>query len=149
MNNLYIHRWARLLTQQTSITIYCLTTQENKLPFSVCRKQAEVCRFHFPFAFRYITSNCNGTVTVKNGYHIKRREHKWTHVLKQQSSIIVHCLMTKENKLPFSTFVCSKQTEVCRSRFPGLQQTNVSCRFPWVHFPFAKFRKHGDMDMEI
>ncbi len=31
----YNQRWARLLTQQTSITIYCLPAKENKLPFSV------------------------------------------------------------------------------------------------------------------
>jgi hypothetical protein len=27
-------------------------------------------------------------------------------------------LPTKENKLPFSAYVCSKQTEVCRFRLP-------------------------------
>ncbi len=42
------HRWARLLKQQSSITICRLPTKKNKLPFSasVCRKQMEVC--HFP-----------------------------------------------------------------------------------------------------
>ncbi len=30
-----LHRWARLLKQQSSITIYCLSTKENKLPFPV------------------------------------------------------------------------------------------------------------------
>ncbi len=46
------HRWARLLTQQTSITIYRLPNKENKLSLSifVCSKQIEVCRFGFPFA---------------------------------------------------------------------------------------------------
>jgi hypothetical protein len=41
-------RWARLLKQQSSITIYCLPTKKNKLPFSVSvgSKQTEVC--HFP-----------------------------------------------------------------------------------------------------
>jgi hypothetical protein len=31
----YIHRWAHLLIQQTSITFYRLPTNENKLPYSV------------------------------------------------------------------------------------------------------------------
>ncbi len=31
----YRQRWARLLKQQTSITVYRLPTKENKLPFSV------------------------------------------------------------------------------------------------------------------
>jgi hypothetical protein len=36
----------------SSVTIYPLPTKENRRPFSlsVCRKQTEVCRFHFPFA---------------------------------------------------------------------------------------------------
>jgi hypothetical protein len=33
----YQHRWARLLKQQSSITVYRLPTKENKLPFvSIC-----------------------------------------------------------------------------------------------------------------
>jgi hypothetical protein len=40
----------------------------------------------------------------------------------------VYRLPTKENKLPFSISVCSKQTEVGRFRF-RLQETNGSCRF--------------------
>jgi hypothetical protein len=34
------------------ITVYRLPTKENKLSFSVsvCSKQKEACRFHFPFA---------------------------------------------------------------------------------------------------
>jgi hypothetical protein len=31
----YIHRWASLLKQQMSITLYRLPTKENKLPFHV------------------------------------------------------------------------------------------------------------------
>jgi hypothetical protein len=48
-----MHRWARLLKQQTSITVYRLPTKENRLnrlPLSVCRKQTEVCRLPFPFS---------------------------------------------------------------------------------------------------
>jgi hypothetical protein len=64
-----LHRWAHLLTQQSSITIDRLPTKENKrafsvlvcrqqtngnwpFTFSVCRKQTEVAFFHefcFPF----------------------------------------------------------------------------------------------------
>jgi hypothetical protein len=39
-------------------------------------------------------------------------------LLKQQSSITVYRLPKKENKLPFSVSVCSKQTEVCHFSFP-------------------------------
>ncbi len=46
----------------------------------------------------------------------------------------VYCLPTKENKLPFSISVCSKQTEVAV--------------FRWFLFLFAEFRKHRDMDLE-
>jgi hypothetical protein len=54
----------------------------------------------------------------------------------------------KENKLPFSISICSKQTEVCR--FPFLicsKQIEVAV-FHYFHFLFALFRKHGDIDME-
>jgi hypothetical protein len=44
--------------------------------------------------------------------------HKWALLLKRQSSITVNRSLTIENKLPFSVSVCSKQTEVCRFRFP-------------------------------
>jgi hypothetical protein len=45
-------RWARLLEQQTSSTVFCLPTKENKCPFSVsvCSKKGKfagplpVCR---------------------------------------------------------------------------------------------------------
>jgi hypothetical protein len=43
------HR-AHLMKQETSITVYRLLTKENKLPFSVCRKQTEVCCPLFSFA---------------------------------------------------------------------------------------------------
>jgi hypothetical protein len=38
-------RWERLLRQQTSITVNRLPAKENKLPFSVCRKQTKVAVF--------------------------------------------------------------------------------------------------------
>ncbi len=44
-------------------------------------------------------------------------QHRWTQLLKQQTSFTVYHLPTEENKLPFSVSVCSKQTEVCRFRF--------------------------------
>jgi hypothetical protein len=55
-----LHRWARLLKQQSWITVYSLPTKENKLPFSfpfvtnkrkllfpfsVCSQQTEVAFF--------------------------------------------------------------------------------------------------------
>jgi hypothetical protein len=47
--------------------------------------------------------------------------HKRASMLKQQSSITVYRLLTKENKLLFSVFVFR------------LQQTNGSCCFPCIH----------------
>jgi hypothetical protein len=37
-----LHRWARLLRQQKSVTIYRLTSKVNKLPLSVCRNKGKV-----------------------------------------------------------------------------------------------------------
>jgi hypothetical protein len=60
-----------------------------------------------------------------------RMTHRWTHLLKQQSSITVSLLPTKENKVyfpfpfaekrkvPFQFSVCSEQTEVTVFRFAG------------------------------
>ncbi len=53
-----------------------------------------------------------------------------TRLLKQQQSITVYRLLTKENKLPFSLSACSKQTEFCRFR----SLFNGSCRFSLVPF---------------
>ncbi len=39
---------------------------------------------------------------------------KWAYFLKLESSITAYQLPNKENKLPFSVFVCSKQSEVWR-----------------------------------
>jgi hypothetical protein len=46
------YRWARMLKQQSPITVYCLPTKENKLSFSVsvlAKKKKALC-FPFPFA---------------------------------------------------------------------------------------------------
>ncbi len=40
---------ARLLKQQSSITVCHLPTKERKFPLSVCSKQTEVYRYRFPF----------------------------------------------------------------------------------------------------
>jgi hypothetical protein len=36
----------------------------------------------------------------------------------KESLITIYHLTIKENKRPFSVSVCSKQTEICRFRFP-------------------------------
>jgi hypothetical protein len=77
--------------------------------------------------------------------------HRWTRLLKQQSSIAVYRPLTKENKRPFFHSVCSKQTLVCRFRFPFVKETEISLfrefRFPYVipalrnrHFFGIRFR---------
>jgi hypothetical protein len=43
---------------------------------------------------------------------------RWARLLTQQLLVIAYGLLTKENKLPFSVSVHSKQTEVCSFRFP-------------------------------
>ncbi len=43
--------------------------------------------------------------------------HRLARLLKQQLSIIIYSLSTKENKLLFSVSVCSKQTELCLFSF--------------------------------
>ncbi len=45
-------RWARLLKQKKSFTVYRLPSKENKRPssVSVCSKQMEVCSLRIPFA---------------------------------------------------------------------------------------------------
>ncbi len=69
--------------------------------------------------------------------------HRWAHLLKQQSSITIYRLLTKENKLPFSANKRKFAVFVFH-----LQQTNWSCFFPLVSFPFVVFQKHGDGHME-
>ncbi len=75
--------------------------------------------------------------------------HRCAHLLRQQSSITVYRLSAKENKLPFSVSVCSKQTPVWRFCFP-FTATNGS-RFPLVPFNVygipEKWR-HGHGGME-
>jgi hypothetical protein len=46
------HKWARMLKQQSSNTIYRLPIKENKVRFSasICSKQTEVCHFCFLFS---------------------------------------------------------------------------------------------------
>jgi hypothetical protein len=69
--------------------------------------------------------------------------HRWQCLLKQQSSITAHRLLTKENKLPFSANKKKFVVFVFR-----MQQTNRSCHFLLVPLPFVVFRNHGDGDME-
>ncbi len=44
------HRLVRLLKQQSSITVYSMSTKENEIPFSLSHKQMEIFSFCFPFA---------------------------------------------------------------------------------------------------
>ncbi len=60
------------------------------------------------------TNSCispQGEVLIGHG-------HRWALLLKHQSLINVHHLSTKENKIPSSVSICSKQMEVCYFRFP-------------------------------
>ncbi len=73
--------------------------------------------------------------------------HRWAPLLKQQSSITVNHLPTKENKRLCPVSVCSKQKKLCRSR---LQKTDGSCRFPLVPLSVCGIPKtwmhgHGDI----
>jgi hypothetical protein len=55
-------------------------------------------------------------VSLKERPH--RKIQRWALLLKQQLSTTVYRLLTKKNKLPFSVFVCSKQTDVSSFVFP-------------------------------
>jgi hypothetical protein len=57
-------------------------------------------------------------------------EHRWARLLKQQSSITIYRLLTKENKRPFS--FAANQRMFAASMF-RLQKTN-GCRFQLVPF---------------
>jgi hypothetical protein len=46
--------------QPMPITVYHLPTKENKLLFSVCRKQMEVCCFRFLFAVKQMEVAVSG-----------------------------------------------------------------------------------------
>ncbi len=90
--------------------------------------------------------------------------HRWARLLKQQKSFTFYCLLTKENKRPFSVSICSKQKTNVRFLFPfaankrkfavsyfRLHKTNRSFRLPLVLFsicgiPETWSHGHGDMD---
>jgi hypothetical protein len=77
------------------------------------------------------------------------RLHRSARLLKQQSSITVYRLPSKENKLPFSVSIFSKQTEVCRFCFPfatNKQKLLFSVSsFSWRH-GYIETLRHGDME---
>ncbi len=64
--------------------------------------------------------------------------HRWARLLKQQSSIIIYCLLTKENKLLFSVSVCTKQIEAFHFGVPFVQ-TNWSSVFHKFRFLYIQF----------
>jgi hypothetical protein len=53
---------------------------------------------------------CSATIVKALTKHLCAFDHRWVRLLEEQTSITIHRLPTKKNKLPFS--VCSKQTEV-------------------------------------
>jgi hypothetical protein len=64
-----------LWKQQSSITVYRLATKENKLLFSVSRKQTAVCRFCFPHIYNgsidiYFYINMAAVSNGKRVYHL-------------------------------------------------------------------------------
>jgi hypothetical protein len=63
-------------------TIYNLLIKENKLPFSVsiCRKQTEVCRFHFLFAAnkRKLPFSVSSFIHLRNSGNMETGE-TWKH----------------------------------------------------------------------
>ncbi len=93
--------------------------------------------------------------------------HRWACLLKRQSSNILSCLPTKENKLPFSASVYRKQTEICHFCLPFAAnkrklpisfspvfhlRTSVNMEtWKWRHWDNETRtlrHKHGDIDME-
>jgi hypothetical protein len=62
------HRWARLLEQQTLITVYSSPTKENKLAFSVFCLQKTNGSVLFPFSL--CSKQTEGAVSVSSIFHI-------------------------------------------------------------------------------
>ncbi len=63
-----MNRRAHLLKQQTSITVFCWPTKENKLLFSICRKQREVC--YFIFCLHQTNGSCRFPYFIEMGANI-------------------------------------------------------------------------------
>jgi hypothetical protein len=111
------HRWARLLTQQTSITVYCLPTKENKLSFSVfcCRKQTEVCRFRFPYKYNE---------TAASTYIVR---YLFIYVIDGQVRL-VRLVCLKRGTLFVSFFVNKRAND--KLPFAPIKENCLSFRFP-------------------
>ncbi len=60
--------------------------------------------------------------------------HRWARLLIQQTSFTVHCLPTKENKLPLFHFLFAENKRKFVTSVFNLQQTNGSCHFLLVPF---------------
>jgi hypothetical protein len=129
----YTHRWPRLLKQKTMIIIYRLLTKENKFPFSIFRKQAEVCHFRsllVPFSI-YIYIDWNGIsihmlpFQTENG---NRKPRRFSLILSpfahhaNESLLFVRFFMKKQPKLSIR-----KQTK----RTKWTKQTKPTC--PSMH----------------
>ncbi len=105
--NAYSHRWARLLTQQTSFTVYLLPTKENKLAFSVsvCCKQTEVCRF--PYMNTYTFTCTYIYIYIYTAVSSEKPEPR-------RFSLICFnvCSLYKNGSLSFVCLLTKKQMEV-------------------------------------
>ncbi len=67
--------------------------------------------------FRSYWCRHHGAIFMLLPFCVHKYGHRLARFLKQQLSIIIYSLSTKENKLLFSVSVCSKQTEVCLFSF--------------------------------
>ncbi len=119
------HRWARLLSQQTSINVYCLPTKENERPFplkqlkgclpfsfSVCRKQLEVAAF---CQFRFANSRNMETMTwsyvdgdiramkMETQRHMDIETWTWRHQTDDQTRPFTVCLLCKQKLVIFTS----------------------------------------------
>ncbi len=107
------HRWACLLNQQQSITVYHLPTKENKLPFPfclqqtngslpfpifACSKQREVALFR-QFRFRkYICISKQQHIFIYTCCHFKR---------KTEAQVILLNLFTVCSSCNWKSVICS------------------------------------------
>jgi hypothetical protein len=122
------YRWACLLEQQTSITVYRLPTKENKLlfPVSICRKQTEVYCFRFPYIHVH---------TVHIYIHIYKYINVHTHIHIHIQYTHIHIYIYTYH-IYTHIYVC-----ICAAVSNGKRKPR---RFSFIRLPFAH-RANGSL----
>ncbi len=101
------HRWASLLKQQKSITVYRLSTKENKLPVSVFHLQETNGSSPFPF------SVCSKQMEVAvfrqlrfQNLYIFKRQHIYRYLLNRRACLLKHIHIHTYTYMYIYTYTC-------------------------------------------